>query len=97
MTLLWFIGAIVASAGIFSGNLGCFFFVYVRLLGKVVCQLYAQSCGKRLIEIVVYQVYARNYGKWFIEIEGYQVYAQNFGFFNSFEKIEDDDLTIKTQ
>ena len=72
------------------------FFVYAHGLGKVGCQLYAMSCGKRLIEIVVYQVYARKYGKWFIEFESYQVYALNFGFFCSLEKIEDDGLTVKT-
>ena len=86
MTLPWFIRAIFASAGIFREIL--FFFVYRHGLGKVVCQLYAWSFGKRLIEIVVYQVYTRNYGKLFIEIEGYQVYARNFGFFCSLEKVE---------
>ena len=90
MTLPWFIRALVASTGIFGKS---WFFVYAHRLGKVGCQLYAQSYGKR---IVVYQVYARNYGKWFVEIEGYQVYAQNFGVLCSLEKIEDDGLTIKT-
>ena len=94
MTLPWSVRAIVASAGINFGK--SWFFVYAHRLGKVGCQLYARSCGKRLIEIVVYQVYALNYGKWFIEIEGHQVYAQNFGFFCSLEKIEDDGLTLKT-
>ena len=54
MTLPWFIGAIVASAGIFREILLLLFFVYAHRLGKVGCQLYARSCRKRLIEIVVY-------------------------------------------